>query len=747
MIDIKKCLQELTTEEKISLLEGADMGFTTAIERLGIPRILMVDGPHGVRVVRGTEAAGKKPYTMTGPMNEATALPCEAAMAAAWNTELVELAGKQVGEECQSYGVGVLLGPGADGKRSPLGGRNFEYYSEDPYVSGKMAAAFIRGLQSEGVGACMKHYVLNDQETRRMSVDVHVDERALWEIYLKPFQIAIRDAKPWSIMGSYNKVAGTHVCENKKLLVDILRDRLGFDGAVISDWSAVRDKAASVKNGLNIQMPGPGGKQREVLDALVEGRLDEQELDERVIPVLELVNKVTAHRKKVEIDWEAHHETAIRLAQEGMVLLKNEGNILPLKKESRVAVIGELAEIPAYAGGGSSTLTPRRLDIPLDELRKCADVIYAPGYRGSRTGEELLDEARKAAGDADTAVLFLGSISSEGLDRKNLLLPDSQMRLLEAVSEANPNVVLVVMCGSALEYRGIEKHAKAILHAWIPGEGCGRAVSNLLFGAVNPSGKLSETFPVSLANTPAYQDFPGFKDDVYYREGILVGYRYYDTKEIRPFYPFGYGLSYTSFAYSSLKLSADSVCAGETLRVSVDVTNTGKYAGKETIQVYVSDREAYMFRPVKELKGFKKTELMPGETKTVTIELDADAFAYYVPHLGRFAVESGDFEILVGASAEDIRCRAGVRVSSADDVRMPLTKEDLFQDFLADDRYRKSAQELLEALKLEEGNVFYQLIMGGSLWQFPELLAFFGIEKEKSDHIIDCLLGRKSMNE
>lgn len=746
MIDIKKCLQELTTEEKVSLLEGADMGFTTAVERLGIPRILMVDGPHGVRVVRGTDTAGKESYTMTGPMNEATALPCEAAMAAAWNTELVELAGKQVGEECQSYGVGVLLGPGADGKRSPLGGRNFEYYSEDPYVSGKMAAAFIRGLQSEGVGACMKHYVLNDQETRRMSVDVHVDERALWEIYLKPFQIAIRDAKPWSIMGSYNKAAGTHVCENRRLLTEILRDRLGFDGAVISDWSAVRDKVASVKNGLNIQMPGPGGKQREVLEALAEGKLDEQELDECVIPVLELVNKVTAHRKKVEIDWEAHHETAVRLAQEGMVLLKNERNILPLKKESRVAVIGELAEIPAYAGGGSSTLTPRKLDIPLDELRKCVDVIYAPGYRGSRTGEELLDEARKAAGDADTAVLFLGSISSEGLDRKNLLLPDSQMRLLEAVSEANPNVVLVVMCGSALEYRGIEKHAKAILHAWIPGEGCGRAVSNLLFGAVNPSGKLSETFPVSLANTPAYQDFPGFKDDVYYREGILVGYRYYDTKEIRPFYPFGYGLSYTSFAYSSLKLSADSVCAGEALRVSVDVTNTGKYAGKETIQVYVSDREAYMFRPVKELKGFKKTELMPGETKTVTIELDADAFAYYVPHLGRFAVESGDFEILVGASAEDIRCRAGVRVSSADDVRMPLTKDDLFQDFLADDRYRKSAQELLEALKLEEGNAFYQLIMGGTLRQLPELLTFFGIENKKSNQIIDCLLGRKSIN-
>lgn len=742
MTDVKQCLKELTVEEKISLLEGEDMGFTARIERLGIPRILMVDGPHGVRVVKGTDASNGRPYEMNGLMEEATALPCEAAMAASWNTELVKKAGEQTGKECQSYGVGVLLGPGADGKRSPLGGRNFEYYSEDPYVSGKMASAFIRGLQSEGVGACMKHYVLNDQETRRMSVDVHVDERTMWEIYLKPFQIAIREAKPWCIMGSYNKVGGIHVCENRELLLEILRERMGFEGAVISDWSAVKNKVSSVKNGLNIQMPGPGKSKQEVVAALERGELSEAELDERVRPVLELIQKVCAHKKKVEIDWEEHHDTAVRLAGESMVLLKNEGGILPLKEGSKIAVIGELAQKPAYSGGGSSTLMPKRLDIPLAELKKWADVTYAQGYQEGMITEQLMEEACKAAENAEAVVLFLGSISSEGLDRENLKLPAAQLKLLSAVREVNPNVIIVMMCGSAMEYRGFEQYARAILHAWIPGEGCGKAISRLLSGKDNPSGKLSETFPVSLCNTPAYQDFPGFKDDVYYNEGLMTGYRYYDTKEIAPFYPFGYGLSYTSYSYSNLRLSVDILHNGEKLEVSVDVTNTGDRRGKEAVQIYVADKKSYMFRPKKELKGFAKVELLPGETKTVTVELTEDDFAYYVPHLKRFAVESGEFEILAAASSEDIRCSKTIWFESSDDVRVPLTKDDLFKDFLADDRYHENAQKLLDILQLDESNVFYQLIMGGSLHQFPELLSFFGIGNERSKQLTDCLVTR-----
>lgn len=751
-MDIEKCISELTLEEKISLLEGADMGFTTPIPRLGIPRVLLADGPHGVRVVKGTDAGNGEPYTMQGEMYETTALPCEAAMAAAWNEELLLETGREIGEECQACGAGVLLGPGVNHKRSPLGGRNFEYYSEDPYLTGKMAAAFVKGLQAEGVGACLKHYVLNDQESRRTSVDVHVEERPLREIYLRPFEMAVREAKPWAVMAAYNKAAGEHLCQNKRLLLDILRDEIGFDGVVLSDWSAVKDKVMSHKNGLDLQMPGPGGQMQAMLDAVESGLLAECEIDQRVRRILELVENVTAHRKTVEIDWSRHHENAVHLCEEGSVLLKNEDNILPLKKNSRIAVVGALAKEPLFTGGGSSSLTPKQQDYPLEFLEKMADVRFAEGYREQKTDKKLLQEAVEFAGKVETVIVFVGFGSTEAVDQKSIALPEAQLTLVRELAKVNRRIVVVTQCGSAVEYRQIEADAKAILHTWIPGEGFGKAVTNLLFGVVCPSGKLSETFPVSLANTPAYQYFPGYKDNVYYYEGLLTGYRYYDTQEIKPQYPFGFGLSYTEFAYSDLQLSVEGqeegtssfkqhkLKNGECLLVSLDITNTGACRGSETVQVYVADTESHLFRPRKELKGFAKTELEPGETRRVVIRLPEDAFAYYIPHLGRFAVETGRFEIQVGASSAEIRIREEVWFDSADDVRPPLTMDDMFGEFLADDRYEAAARELMDTYGVHKEHPFYEMFHGASMYQAAELLSYMGVDAGKARELMEALV-------
>lgn len=758
-MDIERCLQELTMDEKISLLEGADMGFTNAVPRLGIPKILLADGPHGIRVVKGTDAESDVPYTMQGEMYETTALPCEAAMAATWNLELLEETGHKIGKECRKCGADVILGPGVNGKRSPLGGRNFEYYSEDPYLSGKMASAFIRGVQAEGVGACPKHYVLNDQETRRTSVDVHVEERPLWEIYLKPFEIAIREAHPWAVMASYNKASGEYLCQNRRLLLDILRDELGFDGAVISDWSAVKDKIMSHKNGLDLQMPGPGAQTEEMRKAMENGLLTEEEINQRVRNVLRLVDRVTGGRgadsrttgsqaenaqltdrkKTTETDWNRHHENAVRLLEEGAVLLKNEDHILPVRKGCKIAVIGELAEQPLFTGGGSSSLTPRQLDYPLDCLRKMADVKFAKGYHAAKTSEEQIQEAVQIARKAEIVLVFAGFGSTESLDQTSIALPEAQQILIHKLAEVNDNLIVITQCGSAVEYRQIDADVKAILHAWIPGEGFGSAVTNLLFGISCPSGKLSETFPVSLANTPAYQYFPGYKDHVYYYEGLLTGYRYYDTQEIAPQYPFGFGLSYTEFSYSNLQLCVSdtekrfpvTMKNREYLQVSADVTNIGSCAGQEVVQVYVSDPESHLFRPKKELKGFVKVWLEPGETKRIEVVLDEDAFAYYVPHVKRFAVETGRFEILVGSSSADIRLKEELWFDSEDDVRPPLTKDDMFGEFLRDDRYEKAAKDFMTAYGIRDDHPFYEMLQGASLHQAVELLSYMGVEPEQ----------------
>lgn len=748
-IDIEACLGKITLEEKILLLEGADKGFTNPVKRLGIPRILLADGPHGVRVEKGTDPDGDAPYMMTGEMEETTAFPCEAAMAATWNENLLEKIGQCMGEECRAFGVGVLLGPGVNGKRSPLGGRNFEYFSEDPYLSGKMAAALIKGVQSQGVGACLKHYVLNDQESRRTSVDVHADERTRWEIYLKPFEIAIIEAKPWSIMASYNKVDGQYMCENEEMLIHILREKLCYQGVVVSDWGAVHDKVRSVKAGLNIQMPGPSGETKQIMEAVKEGEIPESEIDNRVREVLQLVKKVSESKKAVKqpelLDWRAHHDTAVQTAAESIVLLKNEENILPLKPEKSLAVIGELAEKPYFVGEGSSSLTPRQSDSPLECLKKETHIVYAKGYWGNVLTEELLAQAKCAARAADTVLLFVGVSTSESLDREDMFLPEEQIRLMKEIAAVNPNIVLVTQCGSVIDYSNVEKEVKAILHAWIPGEGFGTALADIIFGRKSPSGKLAETFPFCLENTPAYQDFPGVRDDVYYREGILTGYRYYDTKKILPRFPFGFGLSYTKFKFSNLRLSSHKLKNGEKLTIWLDVENTGEMRGKEVVQLYIRDEKSYLFRPEKELKAFSKVELEPGEMKTVELEINEDAFSYYVPHLERFAVESGKFDILAGASSQDIYLKTSIEFISEDEVRLPLGMTDSFKDFLEDDRYAKYARQFLEILHVDESHMFYQMIMGVNLIQIQELMAIMGIGCELSRSMTEKLVNRQDL--
>lgn len=753
--EIERCINALTLDEKIGLLSGADSGFTLAIDRLGIPRVLLCDGPHGARVVKDTDPDGEAPYTMMGEMSPSTAFPCEATMAATWNTELLRQAGEAMGEECRALGVGVLLGPGLDHKRSPLGGRNFEYYSEDPLLSGKLAASFVKGVQSKGVGACLKHYVLNDQETRRTTVNVEVDDRALWEIYLRPFQIAINESDPWSIMASYNCARGSQVCESKEFLSEILRDRLGYHGMVMSDWSAVKDKVKAHRNGLDIQMPGPSDQAVRVKAAIESGELDMALIDEHVRRVLELVQK-TCERFPRETSWEAHHQIAVQMAREGIVLLKNEEQILPLKKGCSLAVIGELAETPYVTGGGSSGIIPRHNEDLLSCLRELSDVSFSSGYHGLNTDDELLAQAREAAKAADAVVVFVGKLSSEGKDLDSLILDDCYLRLIETVSAVNPHVIVVNQSSSAIECRQFDGQVQAILQAWFAGEGFGRALSDILFGLVSPSGKLSETFPVRLENTPAYQHFPGYKDEVVYRESLLTGYRYYDTMKIAPTYPFGHGLSYTSFAYSNLRLSADRISAQDSLTVTLTVTNTGDIAGQETVQLYVSDVKSELFRPEKELAAFGKVSLEPGESKELSLTLNTEAFACYVPLLKRFAVEPGEFKLLLGASSQDIRLEASIWVDSEDEVRPPLTADDLFEDFLKDNRYAARAQEVFHRLEAnrnvlagmigtEDMDVFNTLILGGTLSGLTMLMPYLGMTPDDGIRYLKYILNLETL--
>ncbi len=673
-MDLKALVAQLTLEEKAGLLSGQDFWTTKAVARTGIPSMMLTDGPHGLR----KQVAGSDHL---GIMNSvpATCFPSAAGLACSWDPELVGRVGEALGTECRHEGVSILLGPGANIKRSPLCGRNFEYFSEDPVLSGDMAAAHIKGVQRKGVGTSLKHFAANNQETRRMTIDARVEDRPLRELYLASFERAVKDAKPDTVMCSYNRVNGVYASENHWLLTEILRDEWGFEGFTVSDWGAVNDRVKGVAAGLDLEMPASRGvTDAQVVEAVRNGTLPESLVDQSVERILRILFKTRATGKpEGALDVDAHHALARATAAQCAVLLKNEGQTLPLAAGKKVAVIGGFARNPRYQGGGSSHINPTRVDDAVEELRRLYNgtVDYCQGYamEADEICENLVTEAVEAASEADVAILFVGlpdAYESEGYDRKHLRMPDCHIALVEAVAAVSPRTVVVLSNGAPVEMPWLDK-VEALVEGYLGGQAWGGAMADILTGKVNPGGKLAETFPRKLTHNPSALNFPGDKEKVVYHEGVFVGYRWYDTMGIDPLFPFGFGLSYTTFKLSDLKLDKAELTEAETLDLSVVVTNTGARAGSETVQVYVGDPESSVKRPVKELKAFEKVFLQPGESKTVFFRLDRRAFAYWSEKLADWRVESGRFDILVGTSAADIACEAAVTVTS--EVVEPVT--------------------------------------------------------------------------
>ena len=643
-------LKELTLEEKCALLSGAETFKTRGMPEHGIPQIWLSDGPHGLR-----KQAGESDHLGLNPSVPATCFPTASAVANSWDAALGEEIGAALGEEAAAQEVSVVLGPGLNMKRNPLCGRSFEYFSEDPYLAGKLAAGYIRGIQSKGVAACPKHFAVNSQETRRMASDSIVDERTLREIYLTGFEIAVKEGHPRSIMSSYNLVNGTYANENKHLLMEILRGEWGFDGAVITDWGGSNDHALGVKNGSTLEMPAPGGDSvRELLAAVESGKISESDIDARLSELLPLVfdTKAALDAAPREFDAAAHHALARRAAEESLVLLKNEGSLLPLAAGSKVAVIGDFAKNPRYQGAGSSMVNSTQVDVLLDKLidSELNVIGYQQGFdRHGKPDAALQKSACELATQADTVILCMGLdeiAESEGLDRSNLRLAQNQVDLLQAVAAVNPKIVVVLYSGSVVETPWLD-NCQALLYAALGGQAGAGAVADALTGKVNPCGKLAETWPLTYADVPSAADFATRRKTVEYREGLYIGYRYFTTAEKAVRFPFGYGMSYTTFAYSDMAADAQGV--------SLTVTNTGSVAGTEIVQLYVAKKNSALFRPARELKGFARVTLAPGEKQRITIMLDDKAFRFWNVKANRWEIEGGEYELLVGASVEDIR--------------------------------------------------------------------------------------------
>ena len=643
-------LKKLTLEEKCALLSGAETFKTRGMPEHGIPQIWLSDGPHGLR-----KQAGESDHLGLNPSVPATCFPTASAVANSWDAALGEEIGAALGEEAAAQEVSVVLGPGLNMKRNPLCGRSFEYFSEDPYLAGKLAAGYIRGIQSKGVAACPKHFAVNSQETRRMASDSIVDERTLREIYLTGFEIAVKEGHPRSIMSSYNLVNGTYANENKHLLMEILRGEWGFDGAVITDWGGSNDHALGVKNGSTLEMPAPGGDSvRELLAAVESGKITESDIDARLSELLPLVfdTKAALDAAPREFDAAAHHALARRAAEESLVLLKNEGSLLPLAAGSKVAVIGDFAKNPRYQGAGSSMVNSTQVDVLLDKLidSELNVIGYQQGFdRHGKPDAALQESACELATQADTVILCMGLdeiAESEGLDRSNLRLAQNQVDLLQALAAVNPKIVVVLYSGSVVETPWLD-NCQALLYAALGGQAGAGAVADALTGKVNPCGKLAETWPLAYADIPSAADFATRRKTVEYREGLYIGYRYFTTAEKTVRFPFGYGMSYTTFAYSDM--------AADEQGVSLTVTNTGSVAGTEIVQLYVAKKNSELFRPAKELKGFARVTLAPGEKQRITIMLDDKAFRFWNVKANRWEIEGGVYELLVGASVEDIR--------------------------------------------------------------------------------------------
>lgn len=677
-VDTRKILNEMTLEEKASLCSGEDFWHTKPIKRLGVPTVMMSDGPHGLRKERddNDNLALKLSYP-------ATCFPTAVTLSSTWNLNIIKELGKAIAKEAKTQQLATVLGPGINIKRSPLCGRNFEYFSEDPYLAGELAVSYIQGVQENGIGTSLKHYAVNNQEYLRMTISSVVDQRTLREIYLAPFEKAIKLSQPQTVMCSYNRINGVYSSDNRWLLTDVLRKEWGFKGIVVSDWGATNERVAGVNAGLDLEMPGPNlANDKLIVKAVKEGKLDQKDLDDVALRMLNYIYQGNASLdKEYKYDYNESHILAKEIATEGAVLLKNNKNFLPLKDNQSIAVLGAMAKEPRYQGSGSSRINPVNLvsfvDY-LDSIKK--DYVYSEGYTMLDSGldEDLIAKAVEIAKDKDRVIIFAGltdSYEAEGYDRSILDIPDGHTKLIEAVASVNPNIVVVLQLGSPIIMPWLDK-AQAVLNTYLTGEANGETTYDLLYGKANPSGKLAETFPLSLDDYLPSKYFRSGPTTVDYREGLFVGYRYYDAAKKKVLFPFGYGLSYTTFKYSDIKLSSDKIKEGEPLKVTFTLTNTGKVEGKEIAQVYVSDIKSTVFRPIKELKGFAKISLKPQESKEVTITLDDRAFSYYNTEINDWHIESGDFEILVASSSMSIELNAKVNVKSKNEkAAIPNYKE------------------------------------------------------------------------
>lgn len=674
----------MSLEQKAAFVSGYDYWHLEEAPELGLPKIMITDGPHGLRKANPDKKSSTGGIGL-GNSVPSTCFPPAATSSCSWDPELLKQEGEAMGEECLKEKVSTILGPGTNIKRAPVGGRNFEYFSEDPLLAGECAAAVINGVQSKGVGTSLKHFAANSQEAFRMVVNEVVDERTLRETYLTAFEIAVKKAQPWTVMNSYNRINGVYASENEWLQEEVLRKEWGFEGLIVTDWGASVDRVPGLKAGTDLEMPCSGDlNTNRIIAAVKDGTLDEKILDERVDKVVDLIVKSKPALEKTHTyDVDAHHAIAQKIAEGSMQLLKNDDGILPLKAGQKVAVIGEMAKAPRFQGAGSSVINPTKLSNAFDELQKLGvDVSYAQGYYKSaptkkdkdrKTNEELLVEAKEAAAKADVAVVFVGlteEFEGEGYDREGIEIPAEHNDLVAAIAETNPNTVVVIAGGSVILMPWLKK-VKGLLNSGLGGQAGGIAVANILTGKVNPSGKTSETYPRAFEDNPTYGNFPGGPVTSEHRESVYIGYRYYDAADIDVEFPFGYGLSYTTFEYSDLKLSSDNIKDTDTVTVSFKIKNTGSVDGAEIAEVYVADKESTIYRPKKELRGFKKVFLKAGEEKEVSVELSKRAFAFYNVELGDWMVETGEFDILVGASSRDIKLTASMTVESTVSAPIP----------------------------------------------------------------------------
>ena len=757
--EIHNLISQMTLEEKAGMCSGADFWHLKGVERLGIPSVMVTDGPHGLR----KQAEGGDHLGINGS-EKAVCFPAGCATAASFDRELIKRQGETIGHECQAMNVSTILGPAMNIKRSPLCGRNFEYYSEDPYVSSELAAALIEGVQSQNVGTSAKHFLANNQEKRRMTNSSDVDERTLREIYLASFEGAVKKAKPWTVMSSYNRINGEFVGDSSEYLTKILRDEWGFDGYVVSDWGAVNDRIKALKAGLDLEMPHGSDENDEMIVKAVEsGEMDEKILDLTCERILDIIFRFTQNRDETAVfDYEKDHETAAEVESECMVLLKNENNILPLDASKKIAFIGKYAKTPRYQGGGSSHINSWKVESALEAAKsipELANVTFAQGYQDEKDEvvKELQDEAVKTAADADVAVLFIGlpdNFESEGYDRKHMNLPNCQNELVQKVLEVQKNVVIVLHNGSPVIMPWKDR-VSGILEAYLGGEAVGRAAAEVLAGIKNPCGRLAETFPLRLEDTPCYLTYGKGFDNADYKEGVFVGYRYYTSRKMKTAFPFGYGLSYTTFEYSNLFLNKKEVTDKDTVEVSVKVKNTGSRAGKTVVQLYVEAPETEVVRPIRELRGFEKIFLEAGEEKTVTFTLDGRAFAYWNTLIHDWYAEEGAYKVMIGENADQMCVGEEITVHTTKELPKTYSLNTCMGELMRDSKAQavmapfmqgmaqnQAAAEMAEAQENDESGVVNQEMMAAMMEGMPlrQLLSFVpGIKREMLEQIVNAL--------